>query len=238
MKEYLSFNRQVISEFSDVTIETMYQRGYVFTRVNQGIMDQTRSVRINLADFELSSENRRILRKMSELKIKRRELPLDDYHWSLGKMAKDFYDAKFGDNTFSANKAKELLSSKKSNFNYLYSYAEIAEPIRCGIHGMIDTIPKNTKTLGYAIVRETDQLVHYSYPFYDLEHAPKSMGMGMMLLAILNAKVGGKAFIYLGSAQRQSDTYKLQFKGLEWFDGKGWSRDLILLKKILVEDSD
>ena len=55
----------------------------------------------------------------------------------------------------------------------------------------------------------------------------------MMLRAILWAKEINKQYIYLGSAQRPSDTYKLQFEGLEWFDGKEWQTDLNELKKIL-----
>ena len=57
--------------------------------------------------------------------------------------------------------------------------------------------------------------------------------MGMMLKAINYAKENGKKYIYLGSAQRPTDTYKLQFKGLEWFDGERWSEDLGELKKVL-----
>ena len=47
------------------------------------------------------------------------------------------------------------------------------------------------------------------------------------------AKEHGKKYIYLGSSQRPADTYKLQFAGLEWFDGKMWQTDLEKLKKTL-----
>jgi arginyl-tRNA--protein-N-Asp/Glu arginylyltransferase len=57
--------------------------------------------------------------------------------------------------------------------------------------------------------------------------------MAMMLNAILYAKENNKKYIYLGSAQRPTDTYKLQFKSLEWFDGDSWSEDLEELKNIL-----
>ena len=76
--------------------------------------------------------------------------------------------------------------------------------------------------------------MHYSYPFYDLE-SDKNTGMGMMLKAITFAKSSGVKYIYLGSAQRSSDIYKLQFKGLEWFDNKEnkFSDDQDKLKEIL-----
>jgi arginyl-tRNA--protein-N-Asp/Glu arginylyltransferase len=55
----------------------------------------------------------------------------------------------------------------------------------------------------------------------------------MMLTAIADAKANGKKYIYLGSAQRSSDTYKLQFAGLEWFDGTKWQTDTHQLKTLL-----
>jgi len=76
-------------------------------------------------------------------------------------------------------------------------------------------------------------MLHYSYPFYDLATAPKDMGLGMMIMAIQYAKSAGMKYVYLGSLQRPTDTYKLQFAGLEWFDGETWSRDIEKVKKIL-----
>ena len=56
----------------------------------------------------------------------------------------------------------------------------------------------------------------------------------MMIRAIEWAKQSGKRYVYLGSLQRPSDTYKLQFEGLEWFDGKEWKTDLEEVKKVLA----
>ncbi|HYE59905.1 MAG TPA: hypothetical protein VEA18_01850 [Candidatus Kapabacteria bacterium] len=213
---YLHWNEQTISDFSPAQINAHYANGYVFTRLGKGIMHQTRSVRVDLTTFELSSENRRILKKTDGLTLSVVPLPYPGYHWSLGKLAKDFYETKFGEHIFSANKVKELLTDKdNSNLTHLFIYTR-------------DNIP-----CGYCIVVETDELIHYSYPFYDLKKAPKDMGMGMMLRAILYAQEQGKKYIYLGSAQRQSDTYKMQFAGVEWFDGKEWKKEIQKLKEEL-----
>ena len=61
-----------------------------------------------------------------------------------------------------------------------------------------------------------------------------NLGMGMMTKAIVWAKDSGKKYIYLGSFQRPTDTYKLQFSGLEWFDGRVWKNDLDELKNTYV----
>ena len=213
---YLKWDQTTITDYTDENINTLYNRGFLFGRLGRGIMDQTRSVRIDLSKFELSSENRRIIKKTVGLEITNRAIPYHSYDWSIGKLGKDFYDAKFGKKTFSANKIKELLTdNKKSNFNKLLIYKF------------------QNEVLGYAICRESDELLHYCYPFYKLETDFLNLGLGMMLRAILWANETNKQYVYLGSAQRPTDTYKLQFAGLEWFDGKEWKIDLDELKKVI-----
>ncbi len=197
----------------------MYDHGYVFTRIGKGVMHQTRSVRVDLAKFELSSENRRVLKKMEGIEANGLKLPLIPYDISIGKIGKDFYEAKFGPGIMSAQKIKEMVTSNKSNFNRLRTYS------------------KDTHILGYVISYKNDNIVHYSYPFYDLEESPKDMGLGMMTSAINWAKENGLQYIYLGSLQRPGDTYKLQFSGLEWFDGKEWKTDLEVVKRILAKET-
>lgn len=230
MSEYLCWNKKLITDFSEKNITSLYQEGYVFTRTEKGAMDQTRSVRVDLSKFEPSSENRRILRKVENIELGIVPLPFTDYHWSLGKLAKDFYDTKFGEGTFSANKIKEILTeSDKSNFNRLFVYFSVDIPGE--LQRPLDITSDNI--LGYCIAYENADLIHYSYPFYNLENSPKDMGLGMMTKAVEYAKAQGKKYLYLGSAQRPNDTYKFQFEGIEWFDGTEWKTDFEKLKNIL-----
>lgn len=207
--EYLHWKEETITDFSPESISKMYDNGFVFTRLGKGVMHQTRSIRINLSDFEPSSENRRILRKGEEIILEKKPIPYPDYAWDIGKMAKDFYDTKAG-GAFSVNKIKEIITTQH-NFNSLFSFGGN----------------------GYAICYENPSLLHYSYPFYDLEKCSKDMGLIMMNKAIAEAKKSGLRYIYLGSLQRPTDTYKLQFSGIEWFDGKEWKKDLEEVKEIL-----
>ncbi|MBD3311313.1 MAG: hypothetical protein GF349_02310 [Candidatus Magasanikbacteria bacterium] len=242
MSKYLSWNTKKIDDFSNQTINNLYNEGYVFTRIGRGVMNQTRSVRIDLDEFELSSENRRILKKTGDWRLEIGDLPYEDYAWQIGKMAKDFYDEKFGKGIFSANKVKELMTTNKGNFNTLFAYvipSPVPNEVRdLGEESRRSTAITNSNTIGYCIALETNKIIHYSYPFYQLQisnHRLPNVGMGMMLKAILYAKENNKKYIYLGSAQRPGDKYKLQFKGLEWFDGDKWSDDLGGLKKNLKE---
>src|SRR3989338_1618256 len=201
---YLTWDEKTITEFADMHIESMYDMGYVFTRIGKGNMQQTRSLRIELKKFELSSENKRILKKTDNLTLTVHDLESGnfEYKWGMAKLAKDFYD-RFGEKTFSANKAKELLTEpSKSNFNILLDYGK-----------------------GYVICYASKNILHYAYPFYSLgAQGAKDMGLGMMTRAIIWAKESGRKYIYLGSASRPSDTYKLQFSGLEWFTLSDLSR--------------
>ncbi|MFA6459177.1 MAG: hypothetical protein WCV79_02140 [Candidatus Paceibacterota bacterium] len=215
---YLNWSQKTLTDGSSEDISKMYNNGYVYTRLGKGVMDQTRSVRIDLGKFQLSSENRRIQKKISGLELHSLPLPLQEYDWKLGKAAKDFYDTKFGSGIMSAQKIKEILTSPdKSNFNTLFIYRF------------------SGRDIGHAVCYQNDSLLHYSYPFYDISSAPKDMGLGMMLLAIDHAKQIGLKYIYLGSLQRPGDTYKLQFEGLEWFDGNTWQNDISLAKDILAK---
>ena len=60
-----------------------------------------------------------------------------------------------------------------------------------------------------------------------------NVGLGMMLRAILHAQEQRKKYIYLGSFQRPTDTYKLQFVGLEYWERCKWFRGVANLKSKL-----
>ena len=213
---YLNWQEKIITDFSNENINKLYDEGFVFTRKNKGVMNQTRSTRISLDKFELSSENRRILKKTEGLEIKIEQIPYLDYSWKIGKMGKDFYENKFGKNIFSANKIKEILTNeKKSNFNLLFKYC------------------LDKKYIGYCICKETDEFIHYSYPFYSNDSSLKNTGMSMMIRAVILAKKNNKKYIYLGSASNKKSLYKFQFNNIEWFNGKNWTNDVKKLKGIL-----
>jgi len=213
---YLHWNEQTITDFSDKAVSNAYDAGYVFTRLGKGKMQQTRSIRINLSKFKLSSENRRILKKVQDLHMAAIVLPYSSYDWSIGKLAKDFYENKFGPGIMSVQKIKEMVTdSSKSNFNTILRYTE-------------------SSLVSFSICYTNKDILHYSYPFYDL-NAPKDTGLGMMILAIQYAQEQGLKYVYLGSLQRPTDTYKLQFSGIEWFDGTTWNTNIEEVKKILSD---
>ncbi len=213
---YLKWNSKTVTDFSDNNINDLYDGGFLFTRIGKGEMYQTRSLRIDLSKFELNSENRRVLKHTENVNMEVANISYDNYHWGIHKLGKDFYATKFGEKTFSAQKIKTLITEPdESNFNKLFIYRQ----------------KEDNLAIGYVICFDNSKLLHYCYPFYDLNSKIKNLGLGMMTKAIVCAKENNKKYIYLGSVTRKTDTYKLQFDGLEWFDGKKWSTDLEKLKK-------
>lgn len=214
---YLNWDTKKVTDFTGSNIESLYEAGYVFTRVEKGVMNKTRSFRVNIDAYIPSSENRRILRKAEHLTLATEKIPYEAYNWRIGKLAKDFYE-KFG-SVVTANKIKEMLTDpEKSNFNTLLTYTDT----------------KTNTIIGYVICFETDHIIHYCYPFYLENPAEPSRGLGMMTMALEWARTNGKQYVYLGSLQRPTDSYKMQFLGGEWFDSIRWQVDTEPLKKILV----
>jgi arginyl-tRNA--protein-N-Asp/Glu arginylyltransferase len=206
MPRYHSFAQIEIDPSNVGDIEKKYCEGYVYTRFGNSLMQQVRSVRVRLAHFRLSSENRRVLKHHPTLILHHAAQQGYRYQWAIGKMAKDFYE-RFGGSTFSANKVKELFTSPQSAMNAVLEY-----------HGARGT------PWGYCLCFETPALLHYAYPFYERSHAP-SLGMAMMVRAVMWAKEQGKEYIYLGSIRNETSLYKFQFAGTEWFDGRQWREE-------------
>ena len=57
----------------------------------------------------------------------------------------------------------------------------------------------------------------------------------MIIKTLEYAKAKVIKYVYLGSLQRPSDTYKLQFSNGQWFDGKKWNDNIDEVKLILKE---
>lgn len=229
---YLIWDKKTITDFSDKNINSLYNEGYLFTRTGKGDIYQTRSVRVDLEKFKLNSENRRVLRHTENIILEVADIPYTNYHWGIHKLGRDFYSTKFGDKTFSAQKIKELITDdKKSNFNKLLVYSMSQNVILSEAPVGLGPKESLSKTVGNCIAFENKNILHYSYPFYDLNSRIHNLGIGMMTKAIVWAQEQGKKYVYLGSYKDDKAKYKLQFEGVEWFDGKKWTINLEKLKK-------
>jgi hypothetical protein len=149
------------------------------------------------------------------------------YNYKIGKKAVDFYKDRFGKKVISAQKIKWIFNS--GFFNGLLKFNEKADSDK--LKNSKQGSPNNKAPLAYCPVMKTGKLIFYAYPFYNLDFFDKNIGMGMMTRAIKFAKENNFEYVYLGTIYTKSAIYKLQFEGLEYFDGIKWNTDIEKLKQ-------
>jgi hypothetical protein len=173
-------------------------------------------VRVNLAKFKPSSENRRILRKGQGIEVKL--FPRADFDYTPAKRQfyKTYADIKFGKDVMTLERLDSLFGSPI--ISHLLVFRDLETGAEVG-----------TATL----YLEGKSLVYYYYAFYDLNYYARNLGMFMMTSAVALAADRGFKHLYLGTCYVPSALYKTQFAGAEFFNGFRWSNDLKELKYIV-----
>ena len=178
-----------------------------------------RQVRVNLAKFKPSSENRRILRKGAGIDVKLVPREKYDYTSERRQFFKTYADIKFG---------KDVMTFERLD-------ALFASPIIS--HLLVFTDTKTGAEVGVATVYlEGRELAFYYYAFYDLNYYARNLGMFMMTSAVALFAERGVKHLYLGTCYSQTALYKTQFAGAEFFNGFRWSDDMDELKFIIQRD--
>lgn len=176
-----------------------------------------RHLRVQLGKFELSSENRRILRKGESIAAKLIPRAEFDYTPARREFCKRYTDAKFGADGMSYERLDSLFNSPVTTHVLLFT--ETATGAEVGLA---------------TLYVEGDRMAFYYYAFYDLAHASRSLGMFMMTSAVQLFAARGCGQLYLGSCYAENALYKTQFTGAEFFNGCRWSDNLEELKFILL----
>jgi hypothetical protein len=203
----------------------IYQKGFLpFTAklsFRNDIFYLARSVRINLADFTDTSENRRvnnIINGLDQIKAfitKKEDLDIQE---------PDFIDfcVRFAEERFTGG------NMNKERLNYLLSRKNLTHII---------TFKSSTKIYGYLLAHLSDEILHYWFAFYDTAFINYSLGKWLMWKTISLAKEQGLKYVYLGTCYTPKGLYKVRdHKGAEFFDGLDWNQDLKLLKKLCEND--
>jgi len=178
-----------------------------------------RQVRVNLAKFKPSSENRRIVRKGAGIEVKL--VPRDKYDYTPARrdFFKTYADIKFGKDVMTFDRLDRLFNS----------------PIIS--HLLVFTDLEKGQEVGVATLYvESRELAYYYYAFYDLNYYARNLGMFMMTSAAMLFAERGFNYLYLGTCYSQTALYKTQFAGAEFFTGFRWSDDMDELKFIIRRD--
>lgn len=195
--------------------EKIYDRGFLPIRSLPNLYYLSRSIRVDLSKFELSSENRRILRKTENFQAKL--VPLADFGYkpSVQKFCKDYLTKVAVDSSITAATIRNIF--KKGVYNQIFVWKD----------------KETQKEVGYAIGYLSSSLFQYAHSFYDLNSLEKSLGARMMLEAVQWAKENGRKYAYLGTCYDRNALYKTEFKGVEFFNGFTWSDNLEELKGLI-----
>lgn len=197
-------------------VADIYARGFLPMRNLPGIYYLCRSVRVDLEKFSLSSENRRILRKTEGLSFESQGLHITSP--AVYELCKRYLESRFGNKCVSSAGLKSIFGGRIFNRVFVWKDGQ--------------------KEVGYAVCFENDDLIHYAHAFYEPEYAGKNLGARMILQAVMTAKETRKRYAYLGTCYNQSAFYKLEFSGVEFFNGLGWSQNIKELKWLVDRRSE
>jgi len=172
-----------------------------------------RQVRVRLADFKPSSENRRILRKGGSLKLS--IVPRGDFDWT--EPRREFCEA--------------------------YAHGRWSTPPAPGrveriFHSALTTHvalfqDQSGSDVGIVSLLRDGSTWFYSNAFYALDDAA-GRGAFLMTSVVDHLASRGEDFLHLGTCYSRSALYKTQFAGTEFFNGYRWSPDLAELKHLVA----
>lgn len=198
------------------TPSDLFNHGFLPSSRNLDRFYLCRQIRIQLAKFKATSENRRILRKGGGIEC--HLVPRDKFEYTPEKRQayKTYADIKFGKDVMSFDRLDALFGS----------------PIISHLLVFKDTA--NGSEIGTATMYlEGRSLAYYYYAFYDLNYYNRNLGMFMMTSAVAQFCEKGFKHLHLGTCYSRNALYKTQFAGAEFFNGFRWSSDMDELKYIL-----
>jgi arginyl-tRNA--protein-N-Asp/Glu arginylyltransferase len=179
-----------------------------------------RHIRVRLANFTPSSENRRVLRKCSHLRM--RLLKQSEFELTPARLefCRTYANNRFGDGVMSPDRLESLFSAPVAT------------------HIMLFDDPQSGVEAGYVVLYlESPRLAFYYYSFYDLAMFERNLGLYIMTSVVKAFADDQIAFLYLGTCYSERALYKTQFHGCEFFNGVRWSEEIRELKYLVARQA-
>ena len=201
------------------TPSDIFNAGFLPSSRNLDRFYLCRQVRVTLAKFKPSSENRRILRKGAGIEV--RLVPRDKYNYTPAQrdLFKTYADIKFGKDVMTFERLDGLFGSPI--ISHLLVFTDVEKGNEVGVA---------------TLYVEGKELAYYYYAFYDLNYYARNLGMFMMTSAATLFAERSFKHLYLGTCYSRTALYKTQFAGAEFFNGFRWSDELDELKFIIKRD--
>jgi arginyl-tRNA--protein-N-Asp/Glu arginylyltransferase len=201
------------------TAADFFRRGFLPSNRELTRFYMCRQTRVDLRQFEPSSENRRILRKGGA--FSHQLISADSFEFTprWRDFCRSYADKRFGAGIMSDERLDSLFSA----------------PVCSHVMRYRDEQDRDIGLVVYFM--QEPQVAFYYYAFYDLALAHRNLGIYMMTSSVGFLKNEGFEHIYLGSCYSRNALYKAQFKGFEFWNGFRWSSDITELKYLLARDS-
>ncbi len=206
-------------------ISQIYDKGFLpYTGsidVNSDIFYLARSLRVELKDFEDTSENRRVNRLVEPLNIQLEVIAKADFDTNdpeFNHLCQSYISQRIGDDNMTKERWEYILSRE------------------IGTH--IFRFTTEGKLLGFVYAVLENKILHYWFAFFNTDYMKThSLGKWMMWRTIKWGQENNLDFVYLGTAYKAGALYKIRdHKGLSFFDGSGWSKDIEKLKILCKQD--
>lgn len=181
-----------------------------------------RHLRLPLAGFQPSSENRRILRKGEGLQLELVERAAFAYTDEVRARWLAFAEARFGPGIMPAPRLDGLMAGR------VVTHVLVAR----------DPAADGREVGAVLLYLEPPRMAHYYYAFYDLAGRERNLGMFLMTRAVEFFRAAGVQRLFLGTCYSERALYKTQFAGLEFHNGIRWTADLAQLRLLLRREAD
>lgn len=188
---------------NNLSIEENYEKGLLPQRNQSGIFYSDSSCRSNLSNFQLSSENRRILKKTESFSFQK--IPLSEFSYTLDIQKQIFSWIKQLDWDFPISSVKMIFTNHI--FNTLYIWKDEAGEI-----------------VAYSICYFDTQISHIAYVFYNPSISHQELPIRLSLECIIDSQKENLKYCYLGRFNPESKLgyYKRNFPGFEYFANSKW----------------
>lgn len=183
-------------------IDENYQNGLLPQRNNKNLFYFQTSCRSNLEKFNLSSENRRILKKTENFTFEKIPIKTFDYNFINQKEIADWVKTLGWD--FPISSIKNVF--KNHIFNYLYIWKD-----------------NQYKTIAYSLCYFSSDISHIAYVFYHPDLVHGNLPIRLVLQTIIDSQKLGLKYCYLGRFSQDSGYYKRNMPGFEYFKDNNWT---------------
>lgn len=182
-------------------IDQNYQNGLLPQRNNKDLFYSQTSCRSNLTNFNLNSENRRILRKTEEFTFEKIALKIFNYDLKTQKEIFNWIKKLGWDYPISS--VKNVF--KNHIFNYLYVWKDQQKNI-----------------VAYSICYFSENISHIAYVFYNPELTHENLPIRLVLQVIIDSHELGLKYCYLGRFSNDNGFYKRNMPSFEYYQNNQW----------------